>query len=77
MVLGERRGAGCSPPTGLWLPHPSTLRDAQRCQGLGRGLAVVEAARCDYGIPRVTACIETAAACPLAWEAGSALLLLP
>lgn len=44
MVLGEKRGAGCSPPTGLWLPHPSTLRDAQRCQGLGRGLAVVEAA---------------------------------
>lgn len=77
MVFGERRGAGCIPPTGMWLPHPSTFRDAQSCEGLGSGLAVVEAAWCDCGIPWVTACIYTGAACPSAGEAGSTPLLLP
>lgn len=37
----------------------------------------MEAALCDCGIPRVTACIYTGSPFPLVWEAGSALLLLP
>lgn len=67
MALGERRGAGCILPTGMWVPHPSTLRDAQRCQGLGSGLAVVEAALCDCGMPRVTACILHCSCLSLSW----------